>query len=419
MKTQELNMIDLLFIIMRQKKFIIRNTILVCSLVAVISLILPKWYKSSATILPPTDDSGGMGLAAALLNNLPIASFGASERGIFSKETNIFIAILNSRSLLEAIVEKFDLKKEYKCKTVEEAIKTLQDRITIQVNEEGTITVAAEVKTPFLAGGREVLRAKTLARDMTEAIINELDQVNKRIKGEQARNTRLFIEKRYLQNLEDLRAAEEAFKLFQQKHEAIALPEQTKAVILAAAEIRAQITAKEIEVEFLAKYLGKTHPDYVKAQTELNILKSKYHQFKYSQTEQSVLKEEKKDKDIFIPIDQVPDVGLQYARLYREVMLQEKILEFILPQYEQAKIQEAKDTPTVHLLDRPVLPEKKSRPKRMIMVAVAGLLALSLSIAYVLVYERLAGLKQVDPEKYHKLQQISTSIKQDWRFWKK
>ncbi|MBN2354702.1 hypothetical protein JXO59_01235 [candidate division KSB1 bacterium] len=420
MKTQAYSLIDLTGILVKWKKFILRNFIIVCVIMVIISLVVPRWYRANTILLPPSEDSGGMGLAAALLSNLPVSGFGSGNLGAFSQETNIFLAILNSRSLLSAIVDKFDLKKEYKTETLEEAIKALQDHITMQVNEDGTIAVAAEAGTPFLASEAEVLRAKTLARDMTNAIVTELDIVNKRIKVEQAHNTRIFIEKRYHQNLEDLRAAEEALKLFQQKHEAIALPEQTKAVITAAAEIRAQITAKEIEAEFLAKYLGKTHPDYVKAQNELSILTAKYNQFKYGTNgdkySTSIWDDE---RDIFIPIDKVPELGLQFARLYREVMLQEKILEFILPQYEQAKIQEAKDTPTVQVLDRAELPERKSRPKRMIMVAVAGLLAIAFSLGFALIVERVQTLQQTSPEKYRKLQQISRSFISDWRFWKK
>jgi len=419
MKTSEMNLIEFMAIMARWKKFILRNFLIVCAIVVLITMVLPRWYTAGTTILPPSGDNSGIGVAAALLSNLPISGFGSGTLGAFSQETNLFLAILNSRSLLSAIAEKFELQKLYKTPTLEETLKELQDHIRIQVNEDGTVSLSAEARTPWLASEKEVMAAKTLARDLANAMMDELDTANKRIKSDQAHNTRIFIEKRYLQNIADLHDAEEAFKIFQQKYQAISLPEQTKAVITAAAEIRAQITAKEIETEFLAKYLGKSHPDYIRAQNELTILRRKYDEFKYGVKGVEAGMAKNDSKDIFIPIDQVPDLGLQYARLFRELTLQEKILEFILPQYEQAKIQEAKDTPTVQVLDRAILPERKSRPKRMIIVAVSGLMALALSIGMAVVYERWQVMGETQPEKYRAIRRTGENLLRDWRFWRR
>jgi tyrosine-protein kinase Etk/Wzc len=419
MKASEMNLIEFMAILAKWKKFILRNFLIVCLVVVMITMMLPRFYTAGTTILPPTGDTGGMGVAAALLSNLPISGFGSGTLGAFSQETNLFLAILNSRSLLTAIAEKFELQKLYETPTMEETLKELQNHLRVQVNEDGTVSLSAEARTPWMASQEEVMAAKNLARDLANAMMDELDTANKRIKSDQAHNTRMFIEKRYLQNMVDLHAAEEAFKVFQEKYQAISLPEQTKALITAAADIRAQITAKEIETEFLAKYLGKSHPDYIRSQNELTILRRKYDQFKYGPkgVETGLMQED--NKDIFIPIDQVPDLGLQYARLYRELMLQEKILEFIMPQYEQAKIQEAKDTPTVQVLDRAILPERKSRPKRMIIVAVSGLMALAFSIGMAVVYERWQVMGETQPEKYRAIRRTGENLLRDWRFWRR
>lgn len=420
MPQKELKIVDLLLVIAKAKKFILRNVFIAGLLAVIISLLIPRWFSAKATLLPPTGDTSAMGISA-LLGNLPVSGFGMGGLTALSQETNLFLAILNSRSLLGEIVENFDLQKRYKTETMEETIAALQDNITIQVNEDGTLSIRAQAKTPFLADSAEVMQTKRLARDMTNALVDELDAINKRIKTDQARNTRLFIEKRYLQNLEDLKASEEALKNFQQQNQAISLPDQTRAMITAAAELKAQITAKEIEADLMAKYVGKSHSDYIRLENELRVLRRKYDEFKYGSDAQKLPKGalDEQEKDLFIPVDKVPDLGLRYVRLFREVTLQEKILEFLLPQYEQARIQEAKDTPTVQILDRAALPERKARPKRALIVLLAVFFVMVLSATHALLRERLETLRATETRRYEELQSFWKSLRSDWRFWKR
>jgi len=418
MNNREFGFIDILNILVQWRRFILVNFLVVCLIAGGISCLLPKWYRAKTTILPPSEEGGGLGLSA-LLSNLPVSGFGIGT-GALSEETNLFLAILNSRTVMESVVVKFDLQKFYKAKNMELAVKALRKHVSIEINEDGTITIGAEAKTPYLANDDEVLKTKLLARDMAKCLLDELDKVNRQIKGEKARNTRIFIEKRYLRNLEDLKVAEEAFKLFQQKYEAISISDQTKAVIAAAAELKARIVAKEIEADIMHKYVDPSHSDFLKLKTELESLKEKYREIQYGEKSGANNAEGagETSRDIFIPIEEVPDIGLQYARLFRELTLQEKILEFLLPQYEQAKIQEAKDTPTVQVLDPAVIPEIKSRPKRAIIAAVAGLLAIFFSCIYVFLVERLRLLEKADGQKYENLIQIWTSIKSDFRLFR-
>jgi len=192
-------------------------------------------------------------------------------------------------------------------------------------------------------------------------------------------------------------------------------------MITAAAELKAQITAKEVEADLMAKYVGKSHSDYIRLENELRVLRRKYDEFKYGTEAQKlpVGALDEQEKDLFIPVDKVPDLGLRYVRLFREVTLQEKILEFLLPQYEQARIQEAKDTPTVQILDRATLPERKARPKRALIVLLATFFVLVLSATYALLKERLETLRATETERYKELQSFWKSLRSDWRFWKR
>ena len=379
-------------ILAKWKRLIILNTVIISLIAAGVSLILPKWYTARTTILPPTEESGNLGLSG-MLDKFPFSGFGLTT---VSDETYLFLAILNSRTVMESVAVKFDLMRRFKKEDMEETLRTLRKCVTVKVNEEGTITLFAEAGTPYFADAQKEKEARELARDVANFFIEELDKVNTVLKIEKARNTRIFIEKRYLQNIGDLHTAEEEFKKFQQEYGAVALPEQTEAAMKAAAGLKAAIISKEVELGIISKYANVEHISYKKAKTALNALKNSYEQFLNGTNTNVGSKKsmELQNKDIFVPFENVPEIGLQYARLLREVTLQETLLEFLLPQYEQAKIQEAKDTPTVQVLDEANVPIKRSSPKRKIIVILCMIGSLFVSGIMVFVLENWHYFKQ-------------------------
>ncbi len=337
--------------------------------------------------------------------------------GGISDEVNTFLAILNSRTVMEAVAQKFNLMERFQTRNMEETIRALQGFVTVDINEEGTIMIGTRAKTPYFATEQEKDEARRLARDMANFFIEELDRVNTQLKVEKAKNTRIFIEKRYYQNLEDIRQAEEEFKQFQQQHGAIALPEQTAAAIAAAAELKAEIITKEVEVGVLKKYVNDTHPDLARAQNELRELQTKYDEFKYGSKFDK--NNPKQSQDFFLPFAEVPEIGLQYLRLFREVTMQEKILEFLLPEYEQAKIQEAKDTPSVQVLDKAVLPIRKASPKTMITTIVAGFSCLIICLFFIFSIEYFNRIEQGDDERSAMISDIRAMLKKNLFGFKK
>lgn len=418
MEKKELSFLDFLSMMIKWRKHLIVNFFIVCIIAAIISLIIPVWFGASTTILPPIGDSGGLGLSS-LLGDLPMGGLGMGI-GALPEETNTALAILNSRTMMEIVAKKYNLKKRYKAENMEETIRELRERYSIKVNDEGTVTLYTEVKTPFFSNDTEKNEARKLAKDMANFFITELDKLNNEIRVEKAKNSRIFIEKRYFQNLEDLKIAEENLRDFQEKYGVIALPEQTEAAIITAAELKSQIMTKEVEIGVLQKSVSKTHVKLIRSKTELKELKKKYDEFVYGKQLKSGNDDPQTNSDnLFLPFEQVPELGLQYARLYREVMMQQKLMEFLLPQYEDAKIQEAKETPTIQVLDPAVIPVKKSRPKRALFVIIAGMFTLIISIVWITVYERIQLLREIDRKKYEKIQSISNALKHDLRLFKK
>ena len=418
MEKKELSFLDFLSMMIKWRKHLIVNFFIVCIIAAIISLIIPVWFGASTTILPPIGDSGGLGLSS-LLGDLPMGGLGMGI-GALPEETNTALAILNSRTMMEIVAKKYNLKKRYKAENMEETIRELRERYSIKVNDEGTVTLYTEVKTPFFSNDTEKNEARKLAKEIANFFITELDKLNNEIRVEKAKNSRIFIEKRYFQNLEDLKIAEENLRDFQEKYGVIALPEQTEAAIITAAELKSQIMTKEVEIGVLQKSVSKTHVKLIRSKTELKELKKKYDEFNYGNNLKSNSENSSTQSDnLFLPFDQVPELGLKYARLYREIMMQQKLMEFLLPQYEDAKIQEAKETPTIQVLDPAVIPVKKSRPKRALFVIIAGMFTLIISIVWITVYERIQLLREIDRKKYEKIQSISNALKHDLRLFKK
>ncbi len=376
-----MNSIQILRLLYQKKVSIITFVLVIAVLSFILSSIMPQVYKAQTTILPPLEDEGMFNFAS-LISDLPLKALGL---GSISSGTELFIAILESRTIMDTTINKFDLIKRFRSKDREKALKKLKKHIAVNLDDEGTITLAVEAETPWFSGKTKKDEARVLSRNMTNFLIEELDRINRRLRSERGKNTRIYIERRYQQNLDDLRQAEENLRTFQEEHGILYLPEQTQATISTAAGIKAQIIAKEVEFEISNKILGSTNSQSLQLKKEVDILNQKYHEFKFGKEDKKYM-DNGSVNDLFLPFDEVPELGIEYLRLYREMLLQEKLLEFTLPQYEQARIQELKDTPTLQVLDKAVTPIKKYRPKRIIIVIFYSFLTFLLMSAY-LVYK--------------------------------
>ena len=403
MKEKRSNLLDYAILFIKWRRVIIINALIIGLLSVGLSLIVPLWYKGSATILPPQEGEESTGFSA-LLSQIPLPSSLFSMGGV-SQSASLVLALLQSRTVMESVVTQFDLIKRYKEKNMEEAVRTLRDRCSFKIEEDGTVTISTSVRTGFFHPKSQVREAKLLARDMTNFFIQQLDFMNKRLRTEKAKNVRLFLEKRYNENMRDLANTEEALRDFQEKYGTIALPEQTLAAIEAAAGLKAEIISKKIELGVLKQTVGASHPNFSKAKTELDELERGYDTFHTGDT--------LKGRGLFPPFSKVPEYGLEYARLIRDIKLQEILLEFLLPQYEQARIQEAKDTPTIQIIDEAVLPIRKDKPKRIFIVLFSVMLSGILSFFYALAVEKLRALKREGGEDFKKINWVKTQLKGD------
>lgn len=357
--------LEYLIILSARKRFIILNVVIITALAAGVSFILPKTYRSSATIMPPKNSNS--------LNVLSLSSSSIMRQfsplralsGGLSPDLYGYVSILKSRTLAELVVNEFNLKDRYKVKLMMRAVEQLRNNTDYTVNEETTISLSAEDEDP------------KMAYRMVSFFVEKLDSLQRDLSVREARENRSFIERRLEQNRTDMKNAEIAMTAFQEKNGVVAIPTETSASLGAYAEVYAQKMIKEFEVSYLERALGRDNPQLEASRMQLSEMNKQ--------------------------LSAVPGQGMEFMRLYREYLIQQKLFEILLPIYEQARIEEQRNTSTLLVLDAPEMPERQISPKRVIITVVFFFLSLLFSIGAVVFSTRLEDLRTARPEQYARL----------------
>lgn len=359
-----------------------------------ISLLLPKWYRAESTIIPSSSYEG-LSLTSALnpFQGGPFA-FGASD------ELMKYLGILKSRTVSEAAIERFSLIELWGSRDMDAAVGTINKRVIIKLSDEGLIIVEAWEHNPQLTA------------DLANFFVDQLQQVNTRLSVQSAYANRLFLEDRVDEMTVKLTEAEDKLRRFQEEKGAYAITDQTKAMIETAAGIQAQIYAIEVEIQVLEGSVKPDYPQLVNRRLELKELK------KTMKTLQSDAASED-EANFQIPFDKIPEVGLVYLRLYREVEKHQKILEFLIPQFEQARFEEVKNTPAVQVLDRASPPLRKAKPVRSRLTLVIVFIGMLLTLMYVFIAERLRKMRSEDEEAYSQISSSMGAVVSDLKFWRR
>lgn len=350
---QSLNYLEVL---LRWKNFIIVNVLLVSLLAIGVVLLLPNWYKATASILPPKQPD----LFGATLGTNPLLKgLGAKSLGGLGKMSTgyNYLAILKSRTSMERVINRFDLMSVYGISggNMDKAVKELEENTLFETQDEDNITIDVYDKDPKRAA------------DMANYFVEVLNSMSIQLATQEARNNREFIEKRLDQCRQDLRQAEDGLKAFQEKKDIIVAEYANNTSITAYAELYAMKAKKEIEVAVLERKVGPDNEMLMQMKAELHELTRKLSSF--------------------------PEIGLQAIRLYREVVTQERILEFLLPVFEQAKIDEQKDVPVLLVLDIASPPHKKAKPQRALIVVLISFVSLTFLVMVVFFFRRLEADK--------------------------
>ena len=387
---------------------IIKNMIIVAFVSLIVSLLLPKWYASKAVVL-----SSGAGKFNFLssISPIPVADFGLST---INEDINNFIAILQSRTVKEYMVNKFNLVERYKQRDIEYAMEAYEEIMELEVTEEGTLEISIIDKDPIVA------------KQMVSEVLIMLDQINQNIGMEAGRYNREFLEKRLNQNQNDLEKAELALKTFQEKTGILDIVAQLTSTMQMSAQAYNSILQMSAQAynsifeAYTALYANKieTEIQLAVAKTTLSInnptlmqLEQLLNEQKW-QLEQLMIKLDEKlqyllsnitpsqvDKipniEFSVSFKDLPSLGLENARLIREVELQSTIQEILIPQFEQAKLEETKNIPTLQVIDKPKVAINKTKPKRALIVIGATLMSILVSFTFVYADHHTRDLRAV------------------------
>lgn len=365
-KEYEINLIDYAIVLLKWKKLILAITLSSIVVTVIAGLLMPKVYRAETRILPPQKGSAGM--ASQLLSQIGggMTGLGAMMGG--SSQADLYVGMLQSRTVLDNIINKFGLKKLYGVKTSEDARKSLNKKITVQADAKSNVVVLS-------VEDKEPQRAATIAN----AFVDELREMTKGLAVTEAAQRRLFFEAQLKDTKESLIRTEESVKRFQEKTGAMHVEEQVKAVIKNIAQLRAEIAAKEVEIKVVKTYSKPSNPDLQKAEATLNGMKAE------------LAKLESKNgsgNDSMIPAGRMPSVGTEYVRKLRDLKFNEALYDLLFKQYEVAKLDEAQDAAVIQVIDRAVPPEKRVKPNIVSMVSVVGLLSFIFSLVAVFFLEQ-------------------------------
>jgi uncharacterized protein involved in exopolysaccharide biosynthesis len=367
---EEINLLELLRVVVLNLPLIAKITGVVALLSMALSLAMKNVYTAKAALLPPQKDSGG---AAALL-----ASMGGGLAGLAGglgggSSSDLYLGILKSRSVTDSVIKRLDLNTEFKSKNVDDTRKRLQGLVKFQAGKDGIITINADSKDPAKAA------------QLANTFIDELQKKSQQLNLTKASTERNFLEKRLVVVKQDLKSAEEAMKSFQEKNKTIKADDQIKAAIEGIARVRAEIISKEVQLAALRNSMTDESAEVSALLAGLSRLRKQLGSMSGAG-----------EGGVIPSVGSAPSIGMEYIRHLRELKTQEAIFEQLTKQFELAKINEARDSSSIQVLDEAVPPLRKSKPMRALIVILATVTAFFCSVFVVFIKEYLAKLSPED-----------------------
>lgn len=360
------------------------------------AFLIPARYESTARLMPPDNQSAsGLATAVAAMSGGTGALGGIASDFLGLKSTSdIFVGILSSRTVQDKLIQQFDLKKLYRDSRMEDARKDLAEHTGISVDRKSQII-------SLTVTDHDPKRAAAIA----QAYVEELNRLVAELSTSSARRERIFLEERLKAVSQDLEAAEKEFSLFSSRNTAIDIKEQGKAMVEAAATLQGQLIAAESELEGLRQIYSDNN-------VRVRSVRARIAELKH-QLEKIGGKGEGSDEQqtsLYPSIRKLPLLGVTYADLYRRTRVQEAVFETLTKEYELAKVQEAKEIPTVKVLDSPNIPEKKSFPPRLLITLLGTMLAFAGATSWVFGKTAWDQTDSNDPRKAF-AQEVLTTMK--------
>jgi tyrosine-protein kinase Etk/Wzc len=346
MEQEDLTFLDVLLIITQRKKLIGLVTAACTTLALILAFALPQEYTATVIILPPQGNSSVSSMLASQLAGMNSAMGGVAGSMLGMKNINdMYVSMLKSRSVEDAVIQRYELQAEYKKKYLADTRKALEKHATIDGStKDGLIRVNFDDRNP------------NRAAEIANGYVDQFRILSQHLAITEASQRRVVFESQLEKTKIDLENADEALKRTQLSTGMVQVDGQARAMIDSAARLRAQIVAKEVQIQAMRSYAGDENPALTEAQTELDGLRAQFNKMvgtKGGSTD-----------DVFLPKGQVPEAGLEFVRRLRDVRYYEAIFDVLARQLELAKLDEAREGAFIQIVDPAVPPEQKSFPKR-------------------------------------------------------
>jgi uncharacterized protein involved in exopolysaccharide biosynthesis len=338
-----INLLDYLIVLAKHKKLILEITLLVAVITLALTFIKYTFYEAMTSILPPQPQN--VSIASRLMTEFGIVP--ANNSNVLNKQ-ELIVEIIKSRTFVDKIIDRFNLKEQYDAESMKEAREAFFENLRIEPDFTDKKAFAAfrRQNSPLI---RIYVRDPSAekAAEIANAIVDELKIFINNIAITEASVRRLFFEQKLKEAKESLIKAENDVKEFQQTTGMLKVDVQTDAMIEKIADIEAQITAKEVELQVMRSYSTPINPDVKRVEETIKALKQELTKLEA---------DENSGKNLLIPVGTIPEVGLDYKRKYRELKFHETLYEILVKQYELARIDEAKDAAIIQVIDKAVPP---------------------------------------------------------------
>ena len=364
-----------------------------------VAFVIPKRYKSVASIMPPDQQGSGAMLLAALAGRSGgLGSLGSLAGGLFSGHptTALYENLLESGTVRGHLIDRFHLQQVYRTRYRFSTAKHLARLTTVTDDKKsGVITIAVQDTDPVRA------------RDLAKGYLDELNNLLTRTSASSARQERIFIESRLQSVGADLEQAQLALSEFSSKNSTIDLKEQTRGLVDAGARVQGELLVEQSGLQSLRQIYGdanvrvrETEARIASLQRDLEKMAGSSAPLASEDTGIGHVSAGAEDKgELYPPLRQLPRLAVPYADLYRRVRVQETVFELLTQQYEMARIEEAKDIPVVTVIDPPGIPERKFFPPRLLLTLLLTFLSFATAAAVLLIREHWRAVDLDDPRK--------------------
>jgi uncharacterized protein involved in exopolysaccharide biosynthesis len=395
-----------------RRRFFLRATVVGLVVSTLIAFLIPKSYVSTTQLMPPDPQSAsGMAMMAAFA----AAAKGSSSLGTVAgdllgvKTTGaLFVGVLRSQTSQDRLIEQFDLRKVYGKRLVTDARTKLDENTSIlEDRKSGIITIGVTDRSPQ--------RAAALAN----AYVDELNSLVANLSTSAAHRERVFLEERLKVVKQDLDDASNQLAQFSSKNDTLDIQEEGKAMLGAAASLAGQMVAAQAQLEGLRQIYTDNNPRVQSLNARVAELRRELAKLSgiNSKPGESTETLHSPSGDLPYPsIRNLPLLGVKYADYYRHAKIQETVYELLTQQYELAKVEEAKETPSVKVLDPGQIPERKSFPPRLLIILLGTFLVFAMSVVWTL---RAEQWRVGDPDDPRKIlaQEVVATIKAQRRWF--